>query len=407
VKYAFVTPRYGLEVVGGAELGARMLAERLVARLGWPVEIFTTCALDAMTWADHYPAGDTTINGVLVHRFPTTAGRVPAFFPYSERVLSAPGAATLAEGQRFLDLQGPGSPELIDALSASDRDLLGFYPYLYSPTADGLPQVADRAVMHPAAHDEPALHLSVFRRPLTAAQGLVFQTRGEQELVQDLFPVGHIPQVVIGLGFEEPPSGNPGVPPGELTGLGDRPYLLCLGRVDGFKGTTMLAGLFAAYKQRRPGPLALVLAGPISAEPPPHPDIVVTGPVDEADKWSLLRGALSFVNPSPHEAFSIVLMEAWSEGLPVVVNVRCAATVEHCERSGGGLAFDSYPRFEVILDRLVADGHLRRTLGERGRAYVDTHYRWPTIIDRYAAFLTGVRERRFADGGGPGAPEQG
>ena len=36
MKLAFVTPRYGLEVIGGAETAARMLAERLcrAARAG-------------------------------------------------------------------------------------------------------------------------------------------------------------------------------------------------------------------------------------------------------------------------------------------------------------------------------------------------------------------------------------
>ncbi len=395
MKYAFVVPRYGLEVVGGAELGARMLAERLVDQLGWSVEIFTTCAQDHMTWANDYPEGEETINGVVVRRFPTTSGRPEEFFGYSERVLSWPEAATRAEAERFLELQGPGCPALVEALAQSDRDLLAFYPYLYTPTVRGIEVVADRAVLHPAAHDEPALHLQVYRRPMTLARGLVFQTEGERALVERLFPVAGTPQIVVGLGFEEPgPELGPGRPPGELTGLGDRPYLLALGRVDGFKGSTMLAGFFAAYKERRPGPLALVLAGPVTAQPPAHSDIVVTGAVEEADKWALLRLATGFVNPSPHEAFSIVLMEAWSVGRPVVVNGRCAATREHAERSGGGLCFESYAQFEAVVDRLTADGRLRETMGERGRAYVDANYRWPALIARYGHFAERVLARR-------------
>jgi glycosyltransferase involved in cell wall biosynthesis len=368
-----------------------MLAERLVERLGWSVEVFTTCALDHMTWANHYDAGDAVLNGVVVHRFPTTSGRPPRFFPFSERVLSWPSAATPGEASAFVELQGPSCPALLDALPDSDADLVAFYPYLYTPTVHGLPLVADRAVLHPAAHDEPALHLVSYRSPLTSARGLVFQTWAERALVQRLFPVAHVPQVVVGLGFEEPaPELGPGTPPGELAGIGDRPYLLCLGRVDGFKGTTMLGAFFAAYKARRPGPLALVLAGPVTADPPPHPDVVVTGAVDEADKWSLLRGATAFVQPSPHEAFSLVLMEAWSEGLAVVVNGRCAATREHCERSGGGLWFESYAEFEAVVDRLVDDAPLRRRLGDAGRAFVAANFRWPTIIDRYARFVDSV-----------------
>ena len=39
---AFVTPRYGIEVIGGAETGARMLAERLAFVPGWEVEVMTS-----------------------------------------------------------------------------------------------------------------------------------------------------------------------------------------------------------------------------------------------------------------------------------------------------------------------------------------------------------------------------
>jgi len=399
VKYAFVVPRYGREIVGGAELGARMLAERLVAQLGWSVEIFTTCALDHMTWTNEYPEGEEELNGVVVRRFRTTTGRPPRFFPFSERVLSFAPAATGAEAEEFVELQGPGCPDLLDALAACDRDLLAFYPYLYATTVRGLPLVAERAVMHPAAHDEPALHLPVFRRPMSLARGLVLQTWSERALVQRLFPVAQVPQVVIGLGFEAPehPGPSAGGPdrlsPSLAAAVGDRPYLLSLGRVDGFKGTTMLGAFFAAYKERNPGPLRLVVAGPVTASPPAHPDVVVTGPVDEADKWALLRGATGFVQPSPHEAFSIVLMEAWSQGLPVVVNARCAATREHCERSGGGVWFDSYLEFEAIVDRLSTDTRLRHVLGERGRAYVEANYRWPTIIERYGRFAHEVLAR--------------
>ncbi|MDA8072078.1 MAG: hypothetical protein M0Z82_10885, partial [Actinomycetota bacterium] len=65
MRLAMVVPRYGVEILGGAELGARMLAERLVAQLGWSVEVFTTCAQDHMTWADVYRPGDHVLNGVV------------------------------------------------------------------------------------------------------------------------------------------------------------------------------------------------------------------------------------------------------------------------------------------------------------------------------------------------------
>jgi glycosyltransferase involved in cell wall biosynthesis len=119
----------------------------------------------------------------------------------------------------------------------------------------------------------------------------------------------------------------------------------------------------------------------------------VVGPVSEADKWDLLSGAMAVVSPSPWEAFSLVVAESWSARTPVLVNAGCAATVEHCRRSGGGLRFDGYGEFEVAVDRLVGDAAFGAALGARGRAYVDAQFRWPVIVDRYAAFVESVVAR--------------
>lgn len=392
MKVAYVTPRYGTEVLGGAELGARMLAERLVSHCGWDVEALTTCALDASTWADSYPAGSTEVNGVRVRRFSSVSGRDRGFEAFSRRVLAAPHDAARADQERWIDLQGPVSPALIDAIRTSDADLVIFYPYLYHPTVRGIFAAGDRAVMHPAAHDEQPIRLPLFRDVFAAAGALVFQTEGERRFVERMFPVAHHRQIVLGLG-SDPEPGDPIAARARL-GLGDRPYLLCLGRVDDGKGAALLARYFAEYKQRRPGPLALVFAGPIVNRPRDHPDVVLAGPVDETTKWGALRGATALVSPSAYEAFSLVLIEAWNAGVPVVVNARCLATREHVARSGGGLWFEDYLGFEVGIDRLVGSSELRGVLASRGFAYVDTHYRWRRIIGRYSRFLTAVASRR-------------
>ena len=390
MKVAFVTPRYGVEVLGGAELGARMLAERLAPLDGWDIEALTTCATDASTWVDDYEPGAVEINGVRVHRFRSSSGRHPSFYRRSEELFAGPWS-TAHEQRRWFELQGPVNDELLDAVAASDADAVVFYPYLYDPTVRGVALAGPRAVLHPAAHDEAPLRLPVLHPVFRGAGGLVFQTWSERRLVERTFPVGATPQLVLGLGVDEG-EGSPTVAR-EDVGLGDRPYLLCLGRVDDGKGTGVLAEFFARYKQRRPSPLTLVLAGPVVHRPPAHPDVVVAGPVAEDVKWGLLRGASALVNPSGYEAFSLVLIEAWTVGRPVLVNSRCEPTREHCERSGGGLWFDEYAQFEVIVDRLVDDECLRSRLGERGRHYVDRNFRWPVLIERYASFLGEVATR--------------
>jgi glycosyltransferase involved in cell wall biosynthesis len=392
MKIAYVVPRYGLEVLGGAELGARMLAERLVSMLGWEVEVLTTCALDARSWADEYPPGEVLVNGVRVRRFRSLTGRDPGFEAFSAQVLPAPETASSAAEQRWIDLQGPVCPDVVDAAADSDADLTVFYPYLYYPTVRGVKAVGDRAVMHPAAHDEPPLRLPLFREVFASTAGFVFQTDAERRLVESRFPVAHRPQLLIGLGVE-PRPGDVEAARRSLH-LGPEPYLLCLGRVDDGKGTALLARFFAAFKDRRPGSLKLVYVGPVIHPLPAHPDVIVTGPVDEEMKWGILRGALALVSPAPLEAFSLAVMEAWSAGLPVLVNAACQPTSEHVRRSSGGLCFGSYAMFEVAVERLVGDDRLRAGLAERGAAYAVANYSWPVLIERYRRFLEMLADRR-------------
>jgi glycosyltransferase involved in cell wall biosynthesis len=389
MRVAFVVPRYGPKIIGGAETAARRLAEGLVSETGWDVEVLTTCAEDFVTWADVYPAGEAHVNGVEVHRFRSAAGRDPSFHPLSAALLADPASASMPDSERWLDLQGPVTPSLAEAAQASTADVMVFYPYLYYPTARVIDRVGSPTVLHPAAHDEPALHLPVFPRVFEAADALVFQTEAERELVQGIFPVASHHQMLLGLGVDDPPPGSLAKAPDdpEVPGV---PYLVCLGRVDSHKGTTTLASMFGAYKQRHPGPLRLVVAGPVVDAPAPHPDIDVVGAVSEAAKWELLSQAVALVSPSRWEAFSLVIAEAWSARIPVVVNAACGATAEHARRSGGGLSFHGYAEFEVIIERLCDDHALAIELGRRGRSYVDRYFRWPMVINRYAGFLESV-----------------
>jgi len=389
----FVVPRYGRQVRGGAETGARQLASRLALMPGWSVEVLTTTALDSGTWQAELPEGSVEEDRVLVRRFACGSGRHPDFDTYSGPVLSGAAERTEEESRRWIEMQGPVSPGLIEAVRTSDADAMAFYPYLYHPTVVGLPQARPPALLHAAAHDEPAIRLPIFQQVFGAADGLVFHSWAERELVGRLFPVGGHPQIVLGLGVDDPPPG-PIQPPEQP---GGRPFLLCLGRVDEQKGVGALWRFFLAYKRRRPGPLALVLAGPVVDAPPDHPDLLVTGPVSESVKWSLLRHCDILVSPSPFESFSLVVAEAWAAGSPVLVNAICAATMENVRRSGGGLHYRGYAEFEATVDRLLGDPGLRGELASRGAAYVSSQFSWPVVIERYRRFVQEVVQRTASD----------
>lgn len=384
---AFVTPRYGIEVVGGAETAARTIAELLAGR-GHSIHAYSSTAKDSDTWDNYYTPGEAQINGVRVQRFQVTKGRDEHFASFARRILFAPRAATIAETERFIELQGPIVPGLIEALGAAEHDAVVFYPYLFFPTVAGVPVTKSPIILHPAAHDEAPLYLSIFQEIFAQATGLVYHTYAEKKLVHDNFCVSSQRELILGLGIDIP-ARNHEVEAKIQSRIGESPYLLCLGRVDGHKGTTMLSNFFATYKSRIHSNLRLVFAGPIVVHPGEHPDMEFLGEVTEEEKWALLQGATALVQPSYFEAFSLVLFEAWSLGRPVIVNEGCEATFEHVMRSGGGLSFASYPEFEVAIDLAHNDGATMSRLGEAGERY-STSFQWPALIDRYEKWLTEV-----------------
>src|SRR4029079_12791170 len=90
-RVAFVVPRYGPEIGGGAEEKCRRLAELLADDV--EVTVLTTCSLDYRTWADHYQAGEEVAAGVRVLRFGVTAPRdLAAFDALSAAAYARPAA---------------------------------------------------------------------------------------------------------------------------------------------------------------------------------------------------------------------------------------------------------------------------------------------------------------------------
>ncbi|MFQ5557813.1 MAG: hypothetical protein ACE5GB_09965, partial [Acidimicrobiales bacterium] len=183
----FVTPRYGAEVVGGAEGGARSLATRMAAD-GWTVEVLTSCAVTSTTWADHYESGTVEIDGVRVHRFRVDRVRHADFDSLSHTVLADPASVGRSSGLAWIADQGPTSAALLDAVAAVDRGVLAFYPYLYEPTVVGISRARAPSILHAAAHPEAPLGLRLFDEVFGSARGLAHHSRAEQQLVHERFP---------------------------------------------------------------------------------------------------------------------------------------------------------------------------------------------------------------------------
>ena len=109
MRIALVVPRYGDQILGGAEFQARGFAEAAVQR-GWEVEVWTTCARSHYTWENSYPAGVEKENDVIIRRFPIETWKREHWVELEIR-LAQKGYLSPAEAYSWLD-SGPHSPAL-------------------------------------------------------------------------------------------------------------------------------------------------------------------------------------------------------------------------------------------------------------------------------------------------------
>ncbi len=401
LKLALVVQRYGADIDGGAEYECRRVAEALEPH--HEVEVLTTCARDYLTWRNVYRPGVETVNGVRVRRFPVERPRrVRAFGRYADWLYARPH--TFFDEAEWIRRQGPLAFALVEWIRAHGDAYDGFvfFTYLYLPTLLGLPLVAHKAVLVPTAHDERPIYLDLFKGLFRLPRAFIYQVEEERAFIEQRFHTAHLPAAVIGAGVDPVLDAQPGRFRRQ-TGVAG-PFLLYVGRVDVEKGCRDLIDAFLTWRATGGDAVALVLMGTVAMRLPRDPALVTLGFRPDREKWDALAAATALVMPSPHESFSFAILEAWSQGAPVLATARSAVLRGHVERAGGGLLYGATPEdFAVQLRALLADEALRKQLGERGRAYVDARYRWPAITQRYLDFLEDIFGTRdgSSDHGGP------
>ena len=386
MKIDFVIPRYG--PVGGAENAVGALARRIAEIPGWQVCVHATCATSSTSWANEETPGTKHYGSLPVNRYLVNSGRTEMWPSLDSRVQSGTSSVDPAIQDEFFFHQGPVSKDLAGAVQASQADLVFFAPYLFWPTIAVAPLVAERAVIIPAAHDEPFLKLSRVRDLLKQSRGLVYGSRAEQQLLQRTHPIGHIPSTVLGWGIEPPSATDPELL--ESLGLADQPYALCVGRIEHAKGSLGLVDFWRTLKTRSATNLRLVLVGNPSVEIASDDDVLVARGLSDEAKWSLLHHADFLINPSALESFSLVLFEAWTAGIPVLVNAHCETTRTHVAEAQGGLWYRNYPEFEVAVERLASDAGARNYMAKNGKIYTEANYGWAKLVRRFTEFCEHV-----------------
>ncbi len=386
-RVAFVVQRCGLEVNGGAETLCLKIAERMSKY--WETEILTTCALDYTTWKNHYSPGVTEVSSVRIRRFRVAQQRnIKAFNRLSEKISPRLKEASLKEQEAWMLAQGPWSPDLIAYIKKHnhDYDAFIFFTYLYATTYFLLPLVTEKAYLAPLAHDEWPIYMSMWDKFFEKPCGFIFNTVEERDFLKARFPKLSLEGAVAGVAVESPKAYS-------AEGFRrrynlDEPFVLYIGRIDPSKGCEQLFSYFMELRKQESTSRKLVLLGKPTMPIPQHPDIIALGFVDEQTKWDALAACDLLVMPSPYESLSIVLLEAWAVGKPVLVNGRCEVLVGQCRRAQGGLWYTNKDEFRVAIEKM--DERVRNQLGVQGNSFVRTNYVWSKIEEKYLRLLKKV-----------------
>jgi len=388
-KVAFVLPRYGASLGGGAETLCRDLMLRAKERgLFSELEVWTTCAVDHRTWDNELPSGKTQEDGISVSRFPVDSRDVSVFL---EKELAIQDGRILAAPE-LLDwmANSVNSKELYSHIAeqAKHFDFLFFAPYLFATTFWGSLIAPEKSVLIPCLHDEPYALQKIFQVMFEEAHGLIFNTDAERDLLLQLYGNEGIQSKshVVGMGFDKP--SKPKSEASKADEVKFSKYFIYAGRKEEGKNLDLLIDYFESFSESHDCGLVLIGSGEINFRESLPESVIDLGFVSESDKAELIAGAMALLQPSLNESFSIVMMEAWLLGTPVISHALCDVTREHVVKSGGGLYFSNQADFKLVLIKLLSDEALRQRMSESGKRYVETEYSWEAALCRLETALS-------------------
>ncbi|MDE2882777.1 MAG: hypothetical protein OXP70_13030 [Acidobacteriota bacterium] len=374
MRLVFVTPRFGAGDATRPELLAAELARR--APGGWRTTVVTTTA--AGESEETFREGEFQDQGVRVVRFPAgDSSGAEAQGPAGAGHLTSPGLLQYLRDR-------PGDYDLVVLFGAS------------SVCAEAARLDPGRTVLLPFTDEgaDTAGGSDIFEHPAA----FVFGSEAEEILVLKRYQVHRrmretvpgtllLPRTADAAAFRRRTG---------LTG----PYLLAAGPLEPGRGIEELLRFFSTFKDRHAdAALELVLIGPAALKIPERPDIRVARPASPRERLDAVGGAVVAVIPERLAAFSTTAAEPFSLGVPILVNASATQLAEECRASGGGLYYQNYDEFELILELGLRDPSLFPRMGAAGREFLESRHDWDSVLARYdRAFRSFARPSRGAAG---------
>ena len=377
MRLVFVTPRFGAGDATRPELLAAELAGR--APGGWRATVVTTTAAGESDKA--FREGEFQDQGVRVVRFPARDSS-------GAEAQGAAGAGRLTSPDLLRYLQDrPGDYDLVVLFGSS------------SVCAEAGKLDPGRTVLLPFTDEEADSPggSDIFEHPAA----FVFGSEAEEILVLKRYQVHRRMRETVAGTLLLPRTADAAAFR-RRTGL-TGPYLLAAGPLEPGRGVEELLRFFSTFKDRHADTaLALVLIGPAALKIPDRPDIRVARPASPRERLDAVGGAVVAVIPERLAAFSTTAAEPFSLGVPILVNASATELAGECRASGGGLYYQNYDEFELILELGLRDPSLFPRMGAAGREFLESRHDWDSVLARYdRAFRSFARPSRGAAGRAP------
>jgi glycosyltransferase involved in cell wall biosynthesis len=367
-RVAVVMSRYGPGFVGGAEKSLGVMAEAL-HRAGQHVEIFTTCACTETKWSDELPEGTETSEGIPVHRY-RIEPHDPDLFQQAIRAIEGSAGLVSPEMEAQFLLHSLRSTRLLRDLATSREqfDAIIVGPYLLGLAFEVVRAFPEQTLLVPCFHAEPLARLHSWQQVYGAVGGILYHSPEEQDLAQADLGLNHPGGHCIGAYVDTARPGN--APRGRARVGADRPYLLYCGRYLVQKGLPVLLDYARRYSEERAGRFTFVFVGQGDVLIPRAPWARDLGFVADQVQRDVLAGAAALLHLSPYESLSLVALEAWCQGIPVLAHEHCAVLTGHLQRGRGGQMIADYESFAAALDDLWKHPEEWQARGRQGQDYV-------------------------------------
>lgn len=361
MRIVFATHAYS-PALGGSERYAQGLAEAM-ARAGHDVHVLTPNRSSAEAFYEygHQMVGlpEEELSGVHIQRIDLS--------PRNRWWKPAPrsGPITVETAQRMWAVYGRSLSSALSSLRPSATIVLPHaFPNVeaaFSSASTG--QIAYAPLLH---ENDPSWNVDTITSFVSRAEVVIALTKWERNRLMQSYRANPTAAVVVAPGVTAPDEAA--VAPWRSS----EPYVVSVGRRVESKQLHLIAQAVVAL--RIDGiELRHLIIGPVGE---PSVDkalarygdaIEIVGEVDEATKWSIIRGAVASVSMSDRESFGIAAVESWRMRRPVISR-RTPVTAELVHDGVTGLLVDDSRDLERSLRQLHENPQATDAMGNAGHA---------------------------------------